>query len=1534
MPVHEIALPVGAKNITPNAGVIYRPSKDGDIPIVRLFGGDNFIGEALEGHWKTNRESNTQEMTIIQASGQIDFKGRAEVSGTNKQSWANSQAPFLMIQDSYLDVHLKVTTTTPSYATFFYFLLIANASDTTPNLDDNFLEVRLCRTTTPSYTLQVRKEINGVPTTIYTATAVTNEEGTMRFKFRPDDDELDIYYHDGSGDIVESTDELTLNDDTLDLAFDIGYPAFQFATRDTTAFTHLSERVEVSYPDISIPISYDLSVDAQRGQGIDVLLTAKDTVGSNDGTLVGPYWSKDGKFDRSLLFDGIDDYVSIASETYDLSKVTFCFWAKRNLLRASFPDTFLTVFGDTVSTHRQIGFDWSGEIRLESDTDSDIAAGTFTDDLEWHHYALSWLNDNVKFYEDGVDVTSNNSISDDITLSKIGIAGTARAMDGYIDDVRIYDDDLSQAEVQAVMADNPKAADMTSEWLFDGGDTRGDVSCYDTMGSATESDWSRVYSEDHNFIGNCVIENGLVRLYIDDSVENGLMLYYWNGKEWSQPLDTIKVYQDVDIKDFSYPFFKQLIQIDKAERLELRIRLCDSVTESNSYYTDLYITLRRGMHHVRFTIDGVLPAQPIRFIYGDATYLRWAFCGDADTEGVGDYDLTLTVTNNTLTDNFMMKFDDAGQTVIGYMATNEKPAAGSTAFESSGGEELSLRSIAIADFEDTEVYVGLTPYPHVSSLFVEGESATHNGTNVVDATCSNGMMVELDAQDEYTYHLLTGINEISVGRYRFIARLKDTNQIADDVEMWVYNQDDSEYINVERDIVTFTATSGYTFYSIVFYVSDVDSGDALRFYVNKGTGTANTLKVDYLLIVPISDGRSLVQDIAHNEMRKLDQGWRLTDTASYELFAGSRFGFGRYFESAYTDAMAVAAIEREATLDLTGVLTCKDIKNSADTDGFYVGAGDDLRIHHDGTNTYLTNTEGDLIFENVGGDIRLETQEFFLDVTGKVQFRDADDSDVVLFELDSTARTFKIGTVTDFLTVTFVGDIALSGGDITVTPTTGTTAYVVEAGDLDINIWEVIRGGVSEYGYYMKYVGTGSGDENYLELWSHNQTDADELLMRWHQSTQETEVAGALTLSSIVAGISDYDKFLVSDNGIVKFRTGAEVLADIGAASVPLALTDLASYVQGSIIIGGGVDWEVLGAGTEDYILKMGVAEPAWGQVDYSELAGTQPAPVAHVLASASHTVSGLTAGDILSADTATTYSWKVNPAATVPLALTDLASYAQGSLIIGGGADWEALAKGTNTQVLTSDGTDISWEDAASGGPGTGTQWDLPVWDTTSSLGDSMVSQDSGGTALTIGGSATINTIAVEATDIDKFLVANTGLIKSRTGAQVLSDIDGMPKGQHVFFISLVGFKFSGVSGQAGTSWGGGNIRYLVDVAKTIDIQYPLGSFVPYKANGQTVTLDYVTFWCYDSNPNASLLSVTCYDANRPTHNDTYKYTATSSTRTDQGNSVYTVTVSPSGTGWDPMVDELYYSILWGGSSNTTGQHRPYCLEVAITIN
>ena len=74
-----------------------------------------------------------------------------------------------------------------------------------------------------------------------------------------------------------------------------------------------------------------------------------------------------------------------------------------------------------------------------------------------------------------------------------------------------------------------------------------------------------------------------------------------------------------------------------------------------------------------------------------------------------------------------------------------------------------------------------------------------------------------------------------------------------------------------------------------------------------------------------------------------------------------------------------------------------------------------------------------------------------------------------------------------------------------------------------------------------------TADERF-EIYSDDDSDGDEgdTALFTVDGLGATTITGATTLSSIAACGSDTDKFLVSDSGVVKFRTGAEVLSDIG----------------------------------------------------------------------------------------------------------------------------------------------------------------------------------------------------------------------------------------------------------------------------------------------------------------------------------------------------------------------------------------------------
>ena len=114
-------------------------------------------------------------------------------------------------------------------------------------------------------------------------------------------------------------------------------------------------------------------------------------------------------------------------------------------------------------------------------------------------------------------------------------------------------------------------------------------------------------------------------------------------------------------------------------------------------------------------------------------------------------------------------------------------------------------------------------------------------------------------------------------------------------------------------------------------------------------------------------------------------------------------------------------------------------------------------------------------------------------------------------------------------------------------------------------------------------------------------------------------IAGATTLSSIAACGSDTDKFLVSDSGVIKFRTGAEVRSDIGAGTSSVAaLNDLSdvSYSSGDLTItsldkivyanGGNAELSVTASGSgtvgRDLTISAGSTTAASGNTDGGDL--------------------------------------------------------------------------------------------------------------------------------------------------------------------------------------------------------------------------------------------------------------------------------------------------------------------------------------------
>jgi hypothetical protein len=192
--------------------------------------------------------------------------------------------------------------------------------------------------------------------------------------------------------------------------------------------------------------------------------TTKDLSGNgNNGTLCngstcgvqGPTWTT-GKVGGALIFDGVDDYVDTSLIFNSPSYFTVAAWVKvppqstqKNVAGTSFRHPQLLVLN---SGYSRIQFGSSAGFPGINSTIQVV-------DNNWH-YLVGVLNVNtLKIYIDGNINNSGNpgSTPYDNTLYHFQIgafgppsAGLQQTLQGLIDEVRIYNRALSDAEIQAL----------------------------------------------------------------------------------------------------------------------------------------------------------------------------------------------------------------------------------------------------------------------------------------------------------------------------------------------------------------------------------------------------------------------------------------------------------------------------------------------------------------------------------------------------------------------------------------------------------------------------------------------------------------------------------------------------------------------------------------------------------------------------------------------------------------------------------------------------------------------------------------------------------------------------------------------------------------------------------------------------------------------------------------------------------------------------------------------------------------------------
>ncbi len=177
-----------------------------------------------------------------------------------------------------------------------------------------------------------------------------------------------------------------------------------------------------------------------------------DTSGNgNDGAITDATWAR-GKYGSALSFDGTNDYIqytdsSLASNfpgkngSGTTSEITIETWA---FLKDNYIDIICKYSGSFC-----FWFDASSRLRITT-PDGTVYTSSLSIQNEWKHLAMTTAGTNANFYVDG-NLEATESFAYEIRESSstfyVGSSGGTADMNGYLDDVRIYNYARTPAQI-------------------------------------------------------------------------------------------------------------------------------------------------------------------------------------------------------------------------------------------------------------------------------------------------------------------------------------------------------------------------------------------------------------------------------------------------------------------------------------------------------------------------------------------------------------------------------------------------------------------------------------------------------------------------------------------------------------------------------------------------------------------------------------------------------------------------------------------------------------------------------------------------------------------------------------------------------------------------------------------------------------------------------------------------------------------------------------------------------------------------------
>lgn len=157
--------------------------------------------------------------------------------------------------------------------------------------------------------------------------------------------------------------------------------------------------------------------------------------------------------------------------------------------------------------------------------------------------------------------------------------------------------------------------------------------------------------------------------------------------------------------------------------------------------------------------------------------------------------------------------------------------------------DISDRNLSVADLRFTAIAKG-----GITGQFYDSDDCTSSGTRTADSDAVNGYVEVLDTfNEEVSFNVPYSVVERPIGEYKMYVRAKDSNQVASDCTIAVYNLPDASTLSSS----TVTLAGVFKYYIVDFTITATDTDDTIKFLVKKATSTSNSISIDFLGFVKV-----------------------------------------------------------------------------------------------------------------------------------------------------------------------------------------------------------------------------------------------------------------------------------------------------------------------------------------------------------------------------------------------------------------------------------------------------------------------------------------------------------------------------------------------------------------------------------------------------------------------------------------------------------------------------------------------------------